>query len=63
MEVATKVYVPYEERDIQIQIRIDALMRMHGNKYPLSWYEGMSDRQITGMYHKEARRVAKVLCG
>lgn len=58
-----KMCVPYGERDIQIQIRIDALMRMHGSKYPLSWYESLSDNQITAIYYDEVKRFAKSLCG
>lgn len=54
-------YVPYASRDLQIQIRIDALVRMHGGKYPLSWYEGLSDRQITGMYYGEVKRCARAM--
>lgn len=43
-------YGGYRDREVDIQIRITNLMDYHGNKYPLSWYEGMTDRQIKGMY-------------
>jgi uncharacterized protein YijF (DUF1287 family) len=40
----------YRDRDMDIQIRITNLMDYHDNKYPLSWYESMTDKQIKGMY-------------
>jgi hypothetical protein len=41
----------YSDRDLDIQIRIDNLQqKVHVFKYPLSWYESLTDGQIKAMH-------------
>lgn len=56
-------YRRYADRDMDIQIRIDNLRNVHGGKYPLSWYEGKTDREIKGMHTAMMVRYAKTLAG
>lgn len=57
------MYGHFDERNVDIQIRIENLMDFHGKKYPLSWYEGLSDSQIKGMYSEAMSKYAQRLQG
>jgi hypothetical protein len=41
--------IRYYERELQVQIWIDVLLRCY--PYPISFYEEMNGDQIKGMYH------------
>jgi hypothetical protein len=53
----------YSDRNLDIQIRIDNLLQAHDQRYPLSWYESLTDMQIRALYTDAMVRYANNLIG
>jgi hypothetical protein len=51
----------YDNRNLDIQIRIDNLQTVHGYRYPLSWYESHTDTEIKGMHTDKLSEYVKSL--
>lgn len=52
----TNNYIRYEERKIEVQIKIDQLLRFY--KYPKSFYEKKTDREIYAIHKSKLGEMA-----
>ncbi|MNB73713.1 hypothetical protein D3C81_428210 [compost metagenome] len=40
----------YENMPMDLQIKVNRLIKYHNNRYPLSWYENLSKKKLLGMH-------------